>query len=100
MRRTILPSFGEPATFFRFGVGTPIKTTILGADMSALEPQQTFASKVHTKPDTMPGDSGVALLDKDDRIVCFAVSRSSIRAPITNSMWIWAEQVMRALGVS
>lgn len=100
VRRTVLPGIGESASFFRFGVEGPIDTKILAADMSALEPQQAFASKVHTNPDTIPGDSGAALLDRDDRVVCFAVSRSSIQAPITNSTWIWADQVMRAMGMS
>jgi hypothetical protein len=97
-RRTILPGTGEPAFFHRIDEGR-VDTEILGVDISALDPQQAFASKVYTKPHTVAGDSGTALIDTSDRIVAFAARRSSAAARITYSIWIWAEQTFAALGV-
>ncbi|WP_432988579.1 hypothetical protein [Dactylosporangium sp. CA-233914] len=98
VRRAVLPGIGEPAAFYRTVEGR-IDTEILGVDISALDPQQSFASKVYTKPLTRPGDSGAALIDTSDRIVAFAVARSSIQASIAYSVWIWAEQTFTALGI-
>ncbi|WP_405620931.1 hypothetical protein [Streptomyces sp. NBC_00076] len=96
--RSILPPVGERAWFSRPEEGR-VETVVMDADMSILEPQQDFASKVYTRADTIVGDSGVALVDSANRVVCFAVSRTSMRAALASSQWIYAEQALTALGV-
>jgi hypothetical protein len=95
---TVMPSYGSAGYFYRCNAGK-VSTVIQGADLSILEPQQDFASKVYTKPDTIPGDSGVALLDSEDRVICFAARRTGFKVSIVNSQWIYAEQALEALGV-
>lgn len=96
--RHVLPPFGDQAWFSRPDEGR-VDTVVLGADMSILEPQQDFASKIYTHAVTIPGDSGVALVNTKNEVVCFAVRRTSIRASVASSQWIYAEQALTALGV-
>ncbi|WP_146166869.1 hypothetical protein [Streptosporangium nondiastaticum] len=101
VRRCIMPAMGagERAWFCRVDEPGRVGAVVHGVDASILEPQQDFASLVYTDPVTRTGDSGVALLDSQNRMVGFAVRRTSIRAPIVQSYWIYAEQALSALGV-
>ena len=54
---------------------------------------------VDTDPDTLPGDSGSALIDNNRCIVGFAFLRSGISNRWGFSSWIWAESVWDALGL-
>jgi len=73
------------------------RTMILGADLEYLDPSPHLATKVQTGPDTLPGDSGSALIDGNDRIVGFASSRSSLGSGYAFASWVCAEQVLRRL---
>ncbi len=94
----ILPAFAR-GHFNRVRFGR-LDTVINGADMSILEYQSAFASKFYTTADTIPGDSGTALIDNDDHLVGFAVMRSSEgpRNP-AYSIWVCAEQTTRRLEI-
>ncbi|MEU8241759.1 hypothetical protein AB0C07_26205 [Actinoplanes missouriensis] len=94
----ILPAFTR-GHFNRVRFGR-LDTVINAADMSILEYQSAFASKFYTTADTIPGDSGTALIDIDDHLVGFAVMRSSEgpRNP-AYSIWVCAEQTTRRLEI-
>jgi len=92
------PQVHRPATFDGATSGHK-QTMIRGYDMSVLDPSSYLGSKVYTEPDTVPGDSGAALIDLEDHIVGFAVSRTALGAPLEFSTWSWAEQVLAAHGL-
>lgn len=96
--RTVMPPMGSEVYFYRCDEGR-VSTVIIQSDLSILEPQQEFASKVYTDADTIPGDSGVALLDSEEKVICFAARRTGFTARIVNSQWIYAAQALEALGV-
>lgn len=74
-------------------------TTVTAWDLSILAVQNYVGSKVYTNPDTVPGDSGAALIDSADHIIGFAVYRSAFGEPIEYSAWVWADQVFGAHAV-
>lgn len=74
-------------------------TTVTAWDLSILAVQNYIGSKVYTTPDTVPGDSGAALIDSADQIIGFAVYRSAFGEPIEYSAWVWADQVFGAHAV-
>lgn len=74
-------------------------TTVTAWDLSILAVQNYVGSKVYTSPDTVPGDSGAALIDSADQIIGFAVYRSAFGEPIEYSAWVWADQVFGAHAV-
>jgi hypothetical protein len=76
------------------------ETRIRGYDLSVLDPSPYLGSKVYTDPDTIPGDSGSALIDGDDHVAGFAVSRTALGAPLEFSTWSWAQQVLAAHGLA
>jgi hypothetical protein len=76
------------------------ETIIRGSDLSILAPSPFLSSKVYTDPQTLPGDSGSALIDHEDHIVGFAVSRTALGAAVEFSIWSWAEQVLAAHGLA
>jgi hypothetical protein len=96
---TFAPAEHRPATFDGAASGHK-QTRIRGYDLSVLDPSPYLSSKVYTDPDTIPGDSGSALIDSDDRIVGFAVSRTALGAPLEFSTWSWAAQVLAAHGLA
>lgn len=93
------PQVHRPAAFDGAASGHK-RTMIRGYDMSVLDPSPYLGSKVYTEPDTVPGDSGAALIDCEDHIVGFAVSRTALGAPLEFSTWSWAEQVLAAHGLA
>jgi hypothetical protein len=95
----LAPAEHRPATFDGAASGHK-QTWIRGYDLSVLDPSPYLSSKVYTDPDTIPGDSGSALIDSDDHIVGFAVSRTALGAPLEFSTWSWAEQVLVAHGLA
>ncbi len=97
--RKIAPVEHRPGTFD--GAGSQHRQTMIRAyDLSILDPDQYLASKVYTDPDTVPGDSGAALIDSEDYIVGFAVSRTAFGAPYEFSSWVWADQVLARYGLT
>jgi hypothetical protein len=95
----IAPAEHRPATFDG-AVSGHKQTMIRGYDLSVLDPSPYLSSKVYTDPDTIPGDSGAALIDSDDHIVGFACSRSAFGAPLEFSTWSWADQVLARHGLA
>ena len=93
------PAEHRPATFDGAASGHK-ETRIRGYDLSVLDPSPYLSSKVYTDPDTVPGDSGTALIDSEDHIIGFAVSRTAFGAPLEFSTWSWAEQVLAAHGLA
>jgi hypothetical protein len=87
-----------PATFAGAASG-PTKTKIIAFDLGVVSPTPHSGGRVYTDPDTIPGDSGAALIDADDHIVGFAVDRTAFGAPVEFSSWSWAEQVLAAHGL-
>ena len=82
------------------GSGGQITTTLHGYDESILDLQPYLATKLYTGPDTVPGDSGSALVEPgSDQVLGFAVYRSSLASPQRSSVWVWAEQVYDAHGL-
>ena len=55
--------------------------------------------RVYTTPATSPGDSGVALLDSDGRVLGFAFYRTGLGEPIEYSAWVWADSVYYVHGL-
>jgi hypothetical protein len=95
----IAPAEHRPATFDGAASGHK-QTMIRGYDLSVLDPSPYLSSKVYTDPDTIPGDSGAALIDSDDHIVGFACSRSAFGSPFEFSTWSWADQVLAWHGLA
>jgi hypothetical protein len=75
------------------------RTWVRDFDLSVLDPSPYLSSKIYTDPDTIPGDSGAGLIDSEDRMAEFAVSRTPLGAPLEFSTWSWAEQVLAAHGL-
>jgi hypothetical protein len=71
-------------------------TTIHTHDPGIVDPQPDLLCRVYTNPDTAEGDSGAALIDKDDYIVGFAMGISGYNSPWKYSYWVWAQQVYMA----
>jgi hypothetical protein len=93
------PQAHRPASFDGASSGHK-HTMIRGHDLSLLDASPYLSSKVYTEPDTVPGDSGAALIDCEDHVVGFAVSRTALGAPIEFSTWSWADQVLAAHGLA
>ena len=82
------------------GSGAQKTTTLHGFDESILDLQPFLATKLYTHPDTVPGDSGSALVEpSSDEVLGFAAYRSSMTSAQRFSAWVWAEQVYDALGL-
>jgi len=94
------PVLYRPAVFAGAASGPRLRRTrIISCDMSVVSPTPHSGGRVYTDPDTIPGDSGAALIDEDDHVVGFAVGRTAFGAPVEFSTWSWAEQVLTAHGL-
>jgi hypothetical protein len=93
------PVLYMPATYVGAASG-PKLTKITGFDKSIVSPTPFSGGRVYTDPDTIPGDSGAALIDSDDSIVGFAVARTAFGAPLEFSTWSWAAQVLAVHGLT
>lgn len=94
------PVLYRPVVFAGAASGPKLKRTkITSFDLSVVSPTPHSGSRVYTDPDTIPGDSGAALIDEDDHIVGFAVGRTAFGAPAEFSTWSWAEQVFTVHGL-
>ena len=94
----------NPERFDGRGSG-PQGTHVTGWDPEIPIVTKRMQLRVLTEPDTVPGDSGAALIDKDGFVLGLAFERTgyNVRPPFAS--WIWADSVMRAhklrlLGVS
>jgi hypothetical protein len=97
--KTILPRGNQAADFD--GYKSKLKdATITGWSLELPNTTRQSQSKVYTTKVTDPGDSGSALITKDDDyIVGFAFERSAYGSPTEFSSWIWADSVFRALNL-
>ena len=92
-----LPRTEESATFEGATLEGGIKSTMITAwslHLPFIVP--TVQCIILTKPDTIPGSSGSALIDQDDKILAFGYLRSKYEETAEFSMWIWAESVYLA----
>jgi hypothetical protein len=98
--RTRPPRQYIQTAFAGAGSGAQKTTTLHGFDESILDVQPFLATKLYTHPDTVPGDSGSALVEPgSDEVLGFAAYRSSMASAQRFSAWVWAEQVYDALGL-
>jgi hypothetical protein len=83
-------------TRFDGGTSGQTRTFITGwsPELPVLTPRMQL--RVLTEPDTVPGDSGAALIDDDDRVLGLAFERTGYDQRPSFSSWIWAEAVLRA----
>jgi hypothetical protein len=89
-----VPGYAAPASFRGAGSGPgTISTVVTGTDPAIAADLRHTAVRICTRPDTVGGDSGAALLDAQDRLVGFCSERTGMAAPIGMSTWVWAEQV-------
>jgi hypothetical protein len=92
------PSIGETGTFKGTSSSTKM-TEVCGWDWElphGVNPNSQL--KVYTRPDTIPGDSGAALIsDQSDAILGFASYRSI--NTMAYSAWMWAESVFMAFQI-
>jgi hypothetical protein len=73
-------------------------TRILSADAGLLRPRPTVQLRLQTAPDTDQGDSGCALLDREeDQVLGFAFERTALDDYPQFTDWIWAANAMSAL---
>ena len=95
--KTILPRGNQAADFD--GYKSKLKDAVITGWSPEL-PNTTLRSqsKIYTTKVTDPGNSGSALITKDDDyIVGFAFERSAYGSPTEFSSWIWADLVFQAL---
>jgi hypothetical protein len=80
---------------FEGGTSGQSRTFVTGwsPELPLLTPRMQL--RVLTEPDTVPGDSGAALLDDDDRVLGLAFERTGYDQRPPFSSWIWAEAVLR-----
>lgn len=77
------------------------KCTLMGADPFCHIPMPGLQQKVYTNAVIQSGDSGAALIDcATDEIVGFAFGYGDPRIPGSYDIWIWAESVYSAHGLS
>lgn len=93
---TFPPRFPWPAFFERAAADpTSIHTRLIGYDLMLLD-ESSYSQeiiRVYTDSDTVKGDSGTALTDEEGFIIGFAYKRSSAKAMVKFSSWVWAHQV-------
>lgn len=89
------PRMYDPVTFH--GITSGFKQTIItgwSPDVPFVLPYSQL--KVLTAPETNPGDSGAALIDRDGKVTGFSFFRTAINQQPEYSSWIWADSVYKA----
>jgi hypothetical protein len=89
------PRMYDPVTFH--GITSGFKQTIItgwSPDIPFVLPYSQL--KVLTAPETNPGDSGAALIDRDGKVTGFSFFRTAINQQPEYSSWIWADSVYKA----
>jgi len=93
------PQLYTSATFAGAASGAK-RTKITAHDQGIFSPTPYSGPRVYTEPDTIPRDSGAALIDADDHVVGFAVARTGLHAAVEYSSWSWADQVFSVHGLA
>ncbi len=94
------PSEAEPVAFEGAGTLARVDTRVKSHDAGILRQRPTLQLKVQTPADTNRGDSGSALIDASDRVLGFAFERTGIGEFPELTDWIWADNALRALGLT
>jgi hypothetical protein len=95
----VSPRVGEDVTFDGVRSGH-VMTRVRGFDPGIPWISQPWVQlSVTTKPVTVPGDSGAALVNGDGNVIGFASYRTGFQEEVEFSAWIWAESVFRAHGL-
>lgn len=90
------PGYGQAASFKRRGSHRVIDTKIVGSSPTLLMPHPSVQRQVLTNPDSLPGDSGSALVDDTGQLTGFCFGGSGTSSPLLFSLWIWADSVFDA----
>jgi len=93
------PGEGDAARFEGSTSG-PVETRIASYDAGLLRKRPTVQLKVQTRADASPGDSGSALVDRDERVLAFAFEGTEYGDYPSFTDWIWADNALAALGLT
>ncbi|MFZ1991426.1 MAG: hypothetical protein WAW96_16835 [Alphaproteobacteria bacterium] len=94
-----VPSTYSQATFDGLTSGS-VSTRITSFDAGLLQLSPMKQLRVQTPADTNTGDSGAALLSSNNEVIGFAFYRSAYGAFPQFSDWIWADNALKALGLT
>jgi hypothetical protein len=84
---------------FEGKVSGPTSTFVTGWTPELPRISVDTQARVMTEPDTVPGDSGAAVIDSQGYIIGFAFRRSGYNERPPLASWIWAESVLIAHGL-
>jgi hypothetical protein len=90
------PRQGDPPAYFNGATSRRQRTYVTGWSPDLLMVTLWNQVKVLTTPESVPGDSGAALVDADGFVLGFAHAVSDFSSPMPFSTWIWADSVFRA----
>jgi Dyp-type peroxidase family len=96
----VLPGTGSRTTFRQRASRDVMSTTFIAHTPELPFWRPGVQSRVFTKADTIPGDSGTALVDEAENVVGFAHDRTGLDQPIQFSGWVWAESVFHACRIN
>lgn len=95
VRTTPAPGYGQTAEFEGIGSGSKKSTVVVAASPTLLYSHASVQRQVLTNPDSLPGDSGCALISNNELLgFCFGGSGTS--SPLLFSLWIWGDSVIKA----
>jgi hypothetical protein len=86
------PGYHEVATFDGLASGPNRTYTDATAPLTMVN-MPGYQRTVLTRPDTQNGDSGCALVDKDQEVMGFCLGTTGLSEVPPVSIWIWAESV-------
>jgi len=94
--RGLTPRVLDPVHFDGIGSKGSVNTVVTSwsPDLPFVLPYSQL--KVLTKPVTISGDSGAALIDRSDQILGFAFLRTGFGETLEFAAWIWADSVFSA----
>jgi len=100
VRNTPAPGYGQNASFEGYARPGAKTTVVVATSPTLLIAHPAVQRQVLTNPDSLPSDSGCALLDDTDQLIGFCFGGSGTLSPLHFSMWIWADSVLQAHGLS
>lgn len=96
---TTAPAYGQRADFAGIGSGCVKSTCIIATPPTLCYPHPGVQRHLLTQPDSVGGDSGCALISNGEVLgFCFGISGTS--SPVQFSLWIWADSVFQAHGLT
>ncbi|MEZ5386821.1 MAG: hypothetical protein R3F13_15015 [Prosthecobacter sp.] len=94
VRTTPAPGYGQAAEFDGIGSGKK-NTVVVASSPTLLYRHPAVQRQVLTNPDSLPGDSGCALVSNNE-LLGFCFGGSGTTSPLLFSLWIWADSVFTA----